>query len=304
MTSTLAHPTTSSSVPIAKTPILVLARLEARQYCRRVSIWLGWPQTLVPAALAHHDWPAGSSEQVIPVSFAGLALGTYVAAVRTGGRDVGADGGPLAEESPLGGDARALARTLALIVPVGLAALTVLAFAVVSRVEGGFWMGQGSRSTTGAVHSVVELVQPVLLVALAGVAGVAAGRRIASVVLAVALGVFVWTALFPIAWMWNGDTWYPIAVVQTMPLRIPLPHLTTLADAPEGWWIDLPNRYQRVHLRQLVHLPTVLLHLVYLLGLVALATAALLDSRRTARIGAGVALVTIGLAGQWMVSPL
>lgn len=289
---------------VGRRQVLALAGLEARRYARRLSIWVGWAATIAVAAFSHPDWSGGSYEQVIPVSFGGLALGTYVAAVRTGGRDVDAEAGPLAEDAPIDGDVRATARLLGLAFPVALTLVTAIAMAVVTRVEGGFWLGEAPRRTDSAVHSLAELAQPVLLVALAGVAGVGVGRLLPRTVLGIVLGVFVWTALFPLCWMWNGDTLYPLAPVQTMPLRMPLPDVHHLTDAPEAWWVESPNIHHRQFHRQWAHQPTVLLHGVYLLGLLGVVSAPSLMSRRSAVASAGVALVAVGLAGQWMVSPL
>lgn len=285
-------------------PVLALARLEMRGYARRVSVWLGWAATVAAAALTHPDWPGGSYQQAVPVSFSALALGTYVAAVRTGGRDAETGGGVLAEEAALDGPARATARVLGLAFPVGLALVTVLGVAVVSRTEGGFWMGEGARRTDAALHTASELVQPVLLVAIAGAVGVAAGRVVRRAVLAIVLGVFAWTALFPLAWIWNGEAMYPVALVQTMPLRVQLADVHTFGDTPAGWWVESPGPHHRHYGRQLVHQPTVLLHHVYLCGLLAIASAGSLGRGKAVVRVTGVALVVMGLIGQWAASPL
>src|SRR5690606_25260354 len=77
----LAPPGVSGS--IGRRQVLALAALEARRYARRWSIWVGWAATIAVASFSHPDWAGGSYEQVVPVSFSGLVLGTYVAAVRT-----------------------------------------------------------------------------------------------------------------------------------------------------------------------------------------------------------------------------
>lgn len=284
-------------------PVVALARIEARRYATRASVWLGWAGTVATAALARPDWPGAAYEQVVPVSFAALALGTFIAGVRTGGRDLDTDAGPLAEEAALGDDARAAARLLGLVAPVALALVTVVAIAVVLGVEGGLWMGEGARRTDSAQYSVAELVQPVLLVALAGAAGVTLGRKVTSL-LAITLGVFVWTALFPLYWMWNGDRVYPVALVQTMPLRVPIAGVTEFADTPAAWWVESPNAYRADFVRDVVHLPTVVLHDLYLAGMLALVGAGSMPPRRAAiRVG-GAAVVIAAAIAQWAVTPL
>jgi hypothetical protein len=285
-------------------PVVALARIEARRYATRASVWLGWVGTVATAVFARPDWPGAAYEQVVPVSFAALALGTFVAGVRTGGRDLDTDAGPLAEEAALGGDARAAARLLGLAAPVALALITAVAIAVVAGVEGGFWMGEGARRTDSASHSAAELIQPVLIVALAGAAGVMLGRKVSRSVLAITLGVFVWTALFPLYWMWNGDRAYPVALVQTMPLRVPIPGVTGLADTPADWWVESPNSYRADFVRDVVHLPTVVLHDLYLAGMLTLVAAGSLPRRRVAVRAGGAAVAVAAALAQWAVSPL
>ena len=162
----------------------------------------------------------------------------------------------------------------------------------------------GSRRTDNALHTPAELLQPVILVAIAGAVGVGAGRLVKRTVLAIVVGVFAWTVLFPLAWVWNNDVSYPVALVQTMPLRVPLPEVRSFADTPAGWWVESPGRYHRDFGRQLVHQPTVLLHDVFLLGVLAAASATSLVRHRRVACAIGGLLIVVGVSGQWMVSPL
>ncbi len=290
-------------VATARRPVVVLAGLEARRYATRVSVWAGWAATVALAIWHRSPWPGGAYVDVVPLAFAPLALGVYVAAVRIGGRDGEPAGGGVADAAPLGPTERAAARLLGLAAPVLLTALTVLGVAVVSRVEGGFWLGEGARRTDTATHTPAELLQPVLLVALAGALGVAAGRTIRHTVIAVAIGVFVWTALFPASWVWNGPVFYPVAPVQTMPMAIRLPDVRRLTDTPVGWFVEAPTRYQRDFTHQRVHLPTVAFHDVYLVGLLLCASAGAARRTTVVRLG-GLAVAVAAVLAQVAVSPV
>lgn len=284
-------------------PVMTLARIEARRYATRVSVWAGWLAMVAVAVWHRSDWPGGAYEEVLPLAPGFGALGTFVAGVRTGGRDHDTEAGPLAEEAGLGDRERAAARLAGLAVPVGLAVLMVLAVAVVSRIEGGFWLGEGPRRTDSARHTPAELLQPVLFVALAGALGVSVGARVQRSVLAIAAGVFVWTAVVPLAWMWNAPGRYPVAPLQAMPLRVPLPDVRTFADMPADWFGESPTQYEPHFTRSLVHTPTVVLHDLFLLGLLAVVVAWAWPARRgQLRVG-GAVLAVAAVAGQFAVSP-
>ena len=98
---------------------------------------------------------------MVPLSIYPMTMGVYVAGVRSGNRDRSHGRPPLAEEAPLDGDARAMARLASLCVPVAMIALLMTVIGVASRIEGGYRLGHGQFWTDSAVHSVFELAQPV-----------------------------------------------------------------------------------------------------------------------------------------------
>ena len=100
------------------------------------------------ATTSHPDWSGGSYTNVLPLSFSMMILGVYIAGVRTGRLDVDTDLPPFAEEAAMDRDDRRAARLLGLAMPVGLAFVTTIGIAVVSRIEGGFWMGEGPAAQT------------------------------------------------------------------------------------------------------------------------------------------------------------
>lgn len=283
--------------------IAPLALLEARRFAMRASLWAGWAATVLYAITAHTDWPGGSYESAIPLSFSFLVLGVFVAAVRTGSRDVDRDLPPLAEEAALDGGDRLAARLLALTLPVALAALTAIGITVAARLEGGFWLGDGPRRTDSAAHTVVELLQPVLVVALAGAIGVVVGHATHRTALVLIVGVFTWALLIPFYWVWNSAGLYPMSLVQVMPLRVPLPRFDSITDTPANWYVEFPGQYQPELVRDLVHVPTVVFHDLYLLGVTLLVAAPIArDHRRAARVAGGAVAIGAVIA-QWLVSP-
>lgn len=291
--------TVAGAPPVHRRAITALAQIEARRYAVRPALWIGWLGTVLVAVYQRPDWPAGAYQQVLPVSFAFLGLGTFVAAVQAGARDRH----PLAGEAALDVHARAAARLAGLVAPVLLAALTAVGIWLAAAIEGGFWLGDPPRRTDTANYSALELLQPVLLVALAGAVGLAVGRARRQLVGGVVLAVVAWTALFPLYWVWNNAWLYPAAPIQTMPLRVPLPFGRNSIGTPADWLVERPTRYTRAYTRSIVHQPTVLLHDVYLAGLLVVAAAGVSEHRRTAIRGAGVALAAVGVAAQYAVSP-
>jgi hypothetical protein len=226
-----------------------------------------------------------------------------IAGARTGNRDRDRDLPALAAESALDDDDRVAARLLGLVTPVALALLTTVAIAVVSRVEGGFWMGEAPRRTDTALHSPLELLQPALLVALAGVVGVVAGRAVQRTLLVIIVGAFVWFAVFLLYWVWNMPPMHALVPVQTMPLRVDLRDVGLISDTPPDWYVEYPNEYETEFTRDLVHMPTVALHNLYLVGLILVVGAAGARGRRRAVRSTGLGLVVAGVVGQLVASP-
>ena len=280
-----------------------LALIEAHHYATRASVWIGWAGTVLAAAVSQPDWSGGSYSNAVPLSFSLMILGVYIAGARTGRLDVDIDLPPLAEEAAMDRDDRRAARLLGLAMPVGLALVTTLGIAVVSRIEGGFWMGEGPRRTDSALHTPLELLQPALAVALAGALGVVTGATLRRPLIAILAGAFAWFILFPAYWIWNTPPLNAIVPLQIMPLRVDLPDVSSIRDVPAGWHVVYPDQYNAKYARELVHTPTVLYHNLFLVGLLMIVGAAVGRShRRTVRRG-GIALALIGVVAQLAVSP-
>ena len=200
-------------------------------------------------------------------------------------------------------DDRRAARLLGLAMPVGLAFVTTLAIAVVTRVEGGFWMGDGLRRTDSALHTPLELLQPSLVVALAGALGVVTGSTFRRPMIAILAGALAWFILFPAYWIWNSPPLNAIVPLQIMPLRVDLPDVSSLSETPPDWHVVYPDEYNTEYARDLVHIPTVLYHNLFVVGLLMVVGSAVGRSRsRTVKRG-GIALAILGVVAQLAVSP-
>lgn len=297
--------TTQTSAPIehaGAASVRQLAIIEARRSLRRVSIWTGAILTvLIVAGPTTADWPGGSYTEKLPQSFMPIVLGTFIAAFRIGRRDGQHD---VSESAPLGPDNRALARLGGLALPVLLTVLVTVGFAVVSRIEGGFWLGDNPRRTDTALHPISELLQPALIVAFVGALGIGIGRAQArrSTALVIIASAVLFTT-FPGHWLWNIPPVHVITPVQTQPLNIDLDTATDVDQLPADWYVELSD--EGALTRQVVHQPTILGHNLYLVGLTALAAGVAIRHRRGRRLAlTGAILAAAGVAAQLIVSPL
>jgi hypothetical protein len=233
--------------PVARAAMFELARIESLRMLTRAPILLGFALSILLAAVEannRQEWSSQKYVALVPLSVLPLALGVFVAGVGSGNRDRSTRRPSLAEEAALGGDARAWARLASLVVPVTMAAIGMLAIGVASRLEGGFWVGDGAFRTETAVHSVFELMQPVLVVAVVGGAAVAVGRAVTWTGPAIVVGMVLLFLNISVYWLWNDDPVYAAALLQVQPF-----------DSGQS---------------ELVHTPTVVLHNLYLSGLLAL----------------------------------
>jgi hypothetical protein len=287
---------------ISSDSVLQLAIIEARRSLRRVSIWAGFVFTIVIiASPTTADWPGGSYSEKLPQSFMPIVLGTFIAAFRTGRRDGQDD---VSESAAVGPDHRALARLASLVLPVLLTVLVAVGFAIASRIEGGFWLGEHPRRTDTALHPIAELLQMPLVIAFVGAAGIAIGRARArlSLSLVIIAGAALFT-MFPGYWLWNTPPMHLFTPIQTQPLEIELDAATEIDQLPATWFVRLSSDDEPI--RQLVHQPTILGHDLYLFGLTALVVGLAVRATLGRRLAfGGAALAAAGVVTQLLVSPL
>ena len=297
--------TTQRTTPVigfSKPSVRELARIETIRSLRRASIWIGFVLTIASLSITSVDWSSGSYTEHLPQGFMPIVLGTLIASFRMGRRDAEHD---VSEAAPIDIDQRTLARLYSIAVPTALTMVLVVGLAVGSRIEGGFWLGDGVRRTDTALHTPGELIQMPLVVALVGVLGIALGRSRPkrAMVGVIVAGALVFT-MFPGYWIWNIPPAHVVAPVQKQPLYIDLEPGTTIEATPADWFVDEPNSGEDP-VRELVHQPTALAHDVYLLGLIVLVAGFALRGRRGrwAKLG-GAALAVGGVLIQLLVSPL
>ena len=296
--------TTLPTQPMISASIRTLSWIEAKRFLHRISVWVGLGVTVLFLLLRSQDWSGSSYETKAALAFAPLIIGVFVAGVRTGNRDRQGDASPVAEGAPLDASERAVARLLGLTVPVGLCIVTVIGVVIASRIEGGYWIGDAPRRTDSAQHPWLVMLQPPLLVALAGAAGVAAGRAVRHALTVIIVGgVFLFFAS-GLYWAWNTRPLHTIAVIQIQPMTVDLGPGIVAERLPTNWLADAPGQYDANWRRQLVHLPTVAGHNLYLLGLLGVASGLATRGFWVRRLVIGGLIVAVaGVAFQLAIMP-
>jgi hypothetical protein len=269
------EPLTSGTSSVERGAVVALARIESFRMLRRVSIWIGFVLSVVltvVTARQTEDWSGQRYQALVPLSVYPMTLGVFVAGVRSGNRDRSH------RRPPLDGDARAWARLVSLCVPVGMVVSLMAVIGAVSRVEGGLQLGEGRSWTNSAVHSLFELAQPALSIAVVGAAAVAVGRGVRRSGPAIVVGMVLLFFTGGAYWLWNERVVYTTALLQVQPL---------------GWPVN-----------EAVHTPTAVLHDLYLLGMVALFCGLSLRTRPRARlVGGGAFLAIAAIIAQLVVAP-
>ena len=275
-----------------RTAVAELARMEARRMLRHPALWLG---IALSALMVWNIWDESWSGQRytgVVAALTPMLLGISIASVSAAGRELV----PVAEAAPVDRSHRAAARLLAGLPLVGVAALVVAAGTAWLRWIGGVPLGDDPGRTVHAHHSLPELLQPVLLAALAVVLGAAVVRLVrqrlaAAIVLAV--GWFLVGATY---WIFGSGVLRWLAVVQVQPFYVKVgPREADPTTFPADWLLTAPGRYQDYWARVVVSPAVALWHDVYLVGLVLLLLAVLLSGR--ARAGFAVAGLVVALAG-------
>ena len=276
------EPLISEPAAAGRSALFELTRIESFRMLRRASIWIGFALSVALAvtyARGQQNWSSQKYESLVPLSVFPMTMGVFVAGVRSGNRDRSHRQPSLAEEAPLDGDARAWARLASLWVPVAMIGLLMAVIGIASRIEGGLQLGEGRSWTNSAAHSVFELAQPVLSIAVVGTAAVAIGRAVRRSGPAIVVGMVLLFFAGGVYWLWNDEVAYTTALMQVQPMDF--------AD------------------REAVHMPTVVFHELYLLGLVAVFSGLALRNRPRARlVAAGAAVAIAAVVSQLVVSPV
>lgn len=308
MTTTAATDTAAPNM--RRDAIRSLARTEARRALRGPTFWIalvvtGWFGSNASGAA---DWQGGTYQFVV-TAFGPLAAGIFAAGVLAGGRDRRSDDRPaLAEEAALDGTARTIARMLGLLPLVLIGAAIVVAVAVGIRIEGGLWVGDAPGRTDTAVHGIAEIIQPILLFIVAGIAGVAAGRTFRRRAPVIVVGLVIAFLLTGAYWVWQSVPMVYAVPLQTQPIEVTIDgDATDPTKLPADWLLvdpDEPHRSGQDWKRTLVSQPLAVGHDVYLVGLGTLAAGIAIRSRKGRQlVVVGLVVAGLGIAAQVAVMP-
>jgi hypothetical protein len=156
--------------------ILALARVEGGRLVRHPAFLVGLAASLAATLLrsSEEEW-AGQSYYLVGVAWGFTWMGTLVAAALVAGRQRLLGDPDLFPATPVSRGDRVLATALALCGPVLVAAAAVTLVALLKVQDGGFILGEPPYARA-VLPPVAEWVQPVLLVGLAGVVGIAVAQ--------------------------------------------------------------------------------------------------------------------------------
>jgi hypothetical protein len=266
--------------------LLRLARLEARRL-------LGIPWLLlVPLTTAlllrangDAEWTGavyGSAQMVVGPTALAASLVTAMACLR--------DREPLAEDAPVSVRHRTLARLIAGVPLVVAVALFVGVLAVWLRRTGGLDLGDEPGRTLHAQFTVPELVQPVVVTAVAVALGAAVARLVRNRLGTATVLFVIWFVSSLMYWALNGPTVRFFALIQTQPVVVPVgPASADPLTFPESWLLSVPGQYQDFWGSIVVSPALAAWHDVYLVGLTALLAGVAVRGR------IGRVLVLVGL---------
>lgn len=304
---THTHPSPASPARIERPPaptagrlVGSLARTEARRLLRQPVLVLGLLITAFAVrSAATTDW-SGARYSGYVAALGGVLWAVSVAAVGAGARTRLA----LAEDAPTSALHRALGRMLGASALVALVAVLVAGAAIWLRADGGLELGDEPGRTEHAHYTVPELLQPVVLAALAAAVGLALGARLRHRIEGVLVATVGWFAVSALYWVFNAPALQPIALVQAQPVRVVLGSVTDPLALPGDWLLSRPGRYQDGWERLVVSPEIASWHVVYLVGLTVLAAAAAMPRGHRGRPAlAGLVVAALGAAVQYGIWP-
>jgi hypothetical protein len=297
--------TTYEAVPRVIAPrssvLLRLARLEARRLLGNP--WL----LLVPATTAlllrttgDAEWSGAiynSAQMVVGPTALAASLVTAMACLR--------DRAPLAEDAPVSAHHRTVARLIAGWPFVVAMALFVGVVAVWLRWTGGLDLGDEPGRTLHAQFTVPELLQPVVLTAVAVALGAAVARVVRNRLGTATVLFVIWFLSSLTYWAVNGPTVRLFALIQTQPIVVRAgPASADPTTFPSSWLLSAPGQYQDFWGRLVVSPSLAAWHDVYLFGLAALLAGAAVRGRLGRVLGVvGLVVAVLGVLMQKAVHP-
>jgi hypothetical protein len=292
---TLAPTARPRTPAVQRLAVAQLAWIEGGRMLRHPAPWLGLATTAwFASGVFEQDWAAAHYEGLL-ASMAPLLLGVSVAAISSAARGQV----PLAVDAPVGRTARALARLLGGLALVALVAAATGAGAVWLHLRGGLRLGDEPGRTDAAVYTAPELLQPVLLAALAVVLGAVLVRLLRSPLGATIAAFAVWFLSGTVYWVLDHSVLLWLTPVQIQPVSVPVgPPTTDPGTFQASWLLSSPGEHQEQWIRLVVSPALSAWHDVYLFSLVLLLGAAVVPGRfrRPVALGAGALLVVAVLA--------
>lgn len=245
------------------------------------------------------EWPGSSYEAIIP-SVVSLLFGISVAVAvpfHRARHDI-------APAAPVSEARRTLARLLAALPFVAVAAAYAALVAWRERDLGGLWLGMEPGRTTEAFHTTAELSQLVVLSLLAIAVGAAMGRRMSRLVAIVPLLFVMWFVVM-VYWLFGGPAVTPFSILQVQPIHLPVgPATADPLSFPSDWLLVGAPHTSGGWERQWISPALSWWHDVWLLGLTSLLLAAAWPrSGRRALLLVGAVLAVTGIVGQHVVIP-
>lgn len=278
-----------------------LARLEARLMLRHPAPWIG---AVLSGLMVWQIWDEAWSGQRytgLIASITPLLLGISLASVSAFGRELV----PVADAVPMDRPRRSVARLAAGLPLVLIAAVLVAGVAAWLRSGVEVSLGDEPGRTMHAHHTLPELLQLVLLAALAVAVGAAMVQVVRQRLAASIVLVFGWFLLGPTYWIFNGPvlTWLTPVQVQPSSVEIGPPESDPTAF-PAHWLLSAPGQYQDHWARVVVSPALAWWHDLYLVGLVLLVLAVAVPGRaRRPMAAAGLAVAVAGVLLQQAVAP-
>lgn len=301
MTALASTPTEVASQHQGLAVVRALAMAEARRMLRNPLPWLGAAISLwaLWTAVPDSDEWVGATYQDSAVSILPFAFAVSVVVAVSFNRERL----PVVGGAPTGEAQRSVARLVA-VVPLVVLAAGIAAFtAWRQRNVGGLTLGVEPGRTAEALYTAGELAQPVALTVLAVAIGAALGRRTAHLVSAIPVLFFLWLVI-GFYWFFGNRLVTPFSIVQVQPIHVFAgPASADPLSFPAHWLLEGPGEFSREWSRALVSGALAWWHVVWLLGLALLWLAVAMPSRPARRplLVVGATLAALGVAAQYLV---
>jgi hypothetical protein len=295
---------TAARPRVASTPqaaVLQLARIEARRMLRHPAPWIGLAGTVWFAAGVFDQTWAAAHYQGLVAALAPLLFGVTVAAISAFTREHTA----VSDEAPVSAARRSVARLLGGLSLVAMVAGVIAGAGTWLWIRGGLMLGDEPGRTQHALYTLPELLQPVLLAALA----VSLAAVLAHVVrhrLAASIVAFVfWFLVCATYWVFNAPVLRWLTPVQVQPVPVVVgPAETDPGTFPATWLLSAPGEYQDHWVRLVVSPELAGWHDVYLVALTVLLAAVAVPGRfRRHVVFAAAALAAVAVLLQRAVMP-